>query len=149
MNTNDKVKGNSVSLGFLHILSPRRTILFYSLMPIVIAALLIVFTLVSIEAHSRTHINRLTQSTADGIASLLKYDMNHRIESLSEFAKLSQLTGDMTNDQWQSASKTLYNIRSDYQAIGWIDNNYYIRRVMPNEGNELAKGVNLALNSHE
>jgi len=83
-------------------------------MAVLIAALFIVFILISIESQSRKNINRLTQNTADGVASLLKYDINHRTESLSEFVKSSKLT----------ANKDPGDTRSGYEAIGWIDNNY-------------------------
>ena len=33
--------------------------------------------------------------------------------------------------------------------IAWIDNNYPIRKVMPNQGSELAKGGYLGISAHE
>tara|TARA_R110001583_G_scaffold98166_1_gene243050 strand:- start:17737 stop:20121 length:2385 start_codon:yes stop_codon:yes gene_type:complete len=135
---NDKVLGVP--------LSPQKTILLYSILAGLLAACLMAVIVASIESQGRAHINRLSQNTANGIVSLLEDDLKHRIETLAEFAKLSRLNSSMTDDDWHSISKTLYDTHAGYQAIGWVGNDYHIRRVMPFEGNEIAQDFNLALN---
>lgn len=109
---NDKTWGIS--------LSPQQSILFYSIITGILAAFLIAVTVISIEFQGRAHINRLSQNTANGIVLLLEDDLQHRIETLIEFAKLSQLDSSMTDDDWHSISKTLYDTHAGYQAIGWL-----------------------------
>ena len=52
----------------------------------------------------------------------------------------------MTDDDWDSISKNLYDTHHGYQTIAWIDTDYYIRRVMPLKGNEVAQNFNLRIN---
>ena len=134
---NDKTRGIS--------LSPQQSTLFYSIIAGILAACLIVLTVASIESQGRAHINRLSQSTANGIVFLLENDLQNRIETLTEFAKLSRLHPSMTDDEWDSISKTLYDTHGGYQAIGLVGNDYHIRRVMPLQGNKMAQNFNLAL----
>ncbi|MBA6224787.1 PAS domain S-box protein [Colwellia sp. MB02u-18] len=127
-------------------LSPQQSILFYSIITGVLAACLIAFMVVSIESQGRAHINRLSQSTANGIASLLKDDLKNRIITLTEFAKSSRLTSTITDDDWHTISKNLYDTRGGYQVIAWIGNDYHIGRVKSFEGNKTNQNINLALN---
>jgi two-component system sensor kinase FixL len=127
-------------------LSPQKTILFYSFIAGILAAFLMAAIVVSIESQGRAHINRLSQNTANGIVLLLEDDLQHRIETLAEFTKLSRLNSSMTDDYWHSISKTLYDSHAGYQAIGWVGNDYSIRRVLPFEGKKIAQDFNLALN---
>ncbi|AZQ84387.1 PAS domain S-box protein [Colwellia sp. Arc7-635] len=123
----------------------RRTILFYSIIIGVFVGSLICLALVYIEDQSTAHINRLTQNSTNGIALLIEDDLSQRINSLSEFTKLSQLTTNMTDGYWQSISNALYDGQRGYHTLGWVDKTYHIRKVTPFEGNENAKNFNLAL----
>lgn len=126
--------------------TPQQTILWYSVAVGGIVAAIVAIIMFSIESQGRSHINRLTQSTANGIALLIEDDLQNRLDSLTELAKLSQFTSSMTDEDWHSMSKTLYETHKGYQAIGWVDSDYHIRRVVPIEGNEVAQDFNLALN---
>jgi two-component system sensor kinase FixL len=127
-------------------LSPQQSILFYSIIAGILAACLIAFIVVSIESQGRAHINRLSQSTANGIVFLLENDLQNRIETLTEFAKLSRLNPSMTDDEWDSISKTLYDTHGGYQAICLVGNDYHIHRIMPLQGKKMDQNFNLALN---
>jgi two-component system sensor kinase FixL len=127
-------------------LSPQQSILFYSIIIGVLAACLIVFMVVSIESQGRAHINRLSQSTANGVASLFKNDLENRIITLTEFAKSSRLNATITDEDWHTISKNLYGTRGGYQVIAWIGNDYHIGRVKSFEGNKSNQNINLALN---
>ncbi|WP_371195925.1 PAS domain S-box protein [Glaciecola sp. SC05] len=124
----------------------RHTILWYSLIIGAFAAALITITLTSIEAQGNAHINRLTQNSANGIALLIEDDLKKRMSTLSEFTKLPQLTTNMSDEEWQSISKALYDAQRGYQALGWVDNKYHVLRVTPVTGNEIVQNFNLALN---
>jgi two-component system sensor kinase FixL len=123
-----------------------RGILFYSLLIGIFVSGLISIALLSIESQSKAHINRLTQNSANGVALLIENNLNKRMLSLSELTKLLQLKSDMDNEYWQSVSHSLYDSQPGYHAIGWVDDEYNIRRVTPFYGNEVAHNFNLALN---
>jgi two-component system sensor kinase FixL len=123
----------------------RRTIFFYTMLVSGLVGSIISFLLVYIEAQSTSHINRLTQNSANGIAAFIEDDINKRIQSLSEFAKLLYLKNNMSDEYWNSMSHTLYNGQPGYHALGWVDNEFKIRRVTPLLVNEVAQDFNLAL----
>jgi len=121
------------------------TILWYVIMVGLFVTGLLIFIVFNIDSQERLHIERVTQSTANGIKELLEDDLKKRIKSLSEFSNLSATSSHMSPEDWLGISKTLYDSQLGYQAIGWIDNTFHIRRVIPEKGNDVALNYNLAL----
>ena len=117
--------------------------LFYSLFSGILSAILIFFTVISIEEQGRSHINRLSQNTTNGIVFLLEKDLNNKVETLTQFAKSSRLNSSVTNAEWDSISRKFYSMQPGYQAVGWIDKDYSLRRMMLVDG----KGINQKLNA--
>tara|TARA_R110002153_G_scaffold15822_5_gene56271 strand:+ start:2315 stop:4717 length:2403 start_codon:yes stop_codon:yes gene_type:complete len=126
--------------------SSELAILWYSIIAGVFAACLIAFVVLYIESQERAYIDRVTQSTANGIQILLEEDMRKRITSLTKFAELSNISSDMSEFDWNVISQTLYDTQQGYQAIGWIDRSFHVRKIMPVAGNETAIDFDLALN---
>jgi two-component system sensor kinase FixL len=126
--------------------SPQNAILWYSITAGVLAACLIAFVVLYIESQERSYIGRVTQSTANGIQILIEEDIRKRIESLTKFSALSNISSDMSEDDWSIISQALYDTQQGYQAIGWVDSSFHVRKIMPIEGNEPAINFNLALN---
>ncbi len=125
--------------------SPQIAILWYSVIAGLFAAGLIAFIVLYIESQERAHIDRVTQSTANGIQILLEEDIRKRMASLTKFAELSKISSDMSDDDWNLISQTLYDTQQGYQTIGWIDKAFHVRRVMPFKGNEKSMNFDLAL----
>jgi two-component system sensor kinase FixL len=124
--------------------SPQVAILWYSVMAGVFAACLIAFVVLYIEAQERSHIDRVTQNTANGIKSLLEEDIHKRMVSLTEFAGLSAISNTMSDDEWDLLSKALYYSKQGYHSIGWLDSSFNVRKILPIEGNETSVDFNLA-----
>ncbi len=125
--------------------SPETIILWCSIIAGVFSVFLITFAILYIETQERAHIDRVTTSNANGIRILLEDDIQRRITSLTEFAKLAKVASDMSDDDWALVSQTLYDTHWGYQAIGWIDNSFHIRKITPISGNEVALDFDLAL----
>ncbi|MBH0057674.1 PAS domain S-box protein [Pseudoalteromonas sp. SWXJZ94C] len=126
--------------------SSQLAILLYAIMVGILVTCLMIIIVFHIDSQERIHIERVTQSTAEGIKTLLKDDLEERITSLSELSKLSSISSDMPQGDWEIISKTLYDSQYGYQAIGWIDRSLHVRKIIPKQGNEIAIDFNLALN---
>ncbi|MBT1450050.1 PAS domain S-box protein [Glaciecola sp. XM2] len=123
-----------------------KRVLAYSLLATFATACLIALSLFYIDSQGRAHIDRLTENTAKGVASLLQQDLENKMMSLSEFAQISQIDGVISEQEWQSISQTLYDTNRGYQAIGWLDADFNILKVTPVEGNEIAQRFNISAN---
>lgn len=124
--------------------SPQAAILWYSVIAGIFAACLIAFVVSYIEAQERAYIDRMTQSTADGIKIILEEDIHRRMVSLADFAKLSEVSNNMSDNQWNLLSKALYYSKQGYHSIGWVDNSFHVRRITPIEGNKTSIDFDLA-----
>tara|TARA_R110000803_G_scaffold103287_3_gene171417 strand:+ start:20582 stop:22978 length:2397 start_codon:yes stop_codon:yes gene_type:complete len=135
MNFNDKKK-----LSF----SSPLAILLYAITAGLLASSFMAFIIFNIDTEERLHIERVTQSTADTIKVLLEDDLKKRIIFLAELSQLPPTSSHLLKDNWRVISKTLYDSQYGYQAIGWIDNSFHVRKIIPEEGNEIAIGFDLA-----
>ena len=124
--------------------SPQNAILWYSVIAGVFSACFIAFVVLYIETQERAHIDRVTQSTADGIRTLLEEDIYRRMESLTEFAKLSETSNIMSDNEWDLLSKALYYSKQGYHSIVWVDSSFHVLRRMPIEGSKTAIDFDLA-----
>lgn len=121
-------------------------ILWYALLVGILVTCLMIFMVFHIDSQERTYIERVTQSTVKGIKTLIKEDLDKRITSLSELSKLSVISDGMSQSDWNLISKTLYETQYGYQAIGFIDNSFHVRKVIPKDNNEIAIDFDLTLN---
>jgi two-component system sensor kinase FixL len=124
--------------------SPQVAILWYSVIAGIFSACLIAFVVLYIETQERAHIDRVTQSAADGIKTLLEEDIHRRMLSLTEFSGLSAISNNMSDDEWELISKALYYSKQGYHSIGWLDSSFNVRRILPIEGNETSVDFDLA-----
>ncbi|MGK0305146.1 MAG: two-component system sensor kinase FixL [Gammaproteobacteria bacterium] len=124
--------------------SPQVAILWYSVIAGIFSASLIAFIVLYIETQERAHIDRVTQSVADGIKTLLEEDIHRRMVSLTEFSGVSAISNNMSDDEWELLSKSLYYSKQGYHSIGWLDSSFNVRRILPIEGNETSVDFDLA-----
>ena len=124
--------------------SPQVAILWYSVIAGIFSACLIAFVVLYIETQERAHIDRVTHSAADEIKTLLEEDIHRRMVSLTEFAELSAISNNMSDDEWELLSKDLYYSKQGYDSIIWLDSSFRVRKILPIEGNETSVDFNLA-----
>lgn len=116
--------------------SPQLAILWYSIIASVLSAGLITFVVLFIESQEQAHIDRVTQSVANGVTTLLEKDIRKQITSLSELAHLyatplSISPGKIADGDWAMISHALSNTDYGYQVITWFDKAYKIRKITP------------------
>lgn len=122
--------------------SPQLAILWYSIISSILSAGLIAFVVLSIESEEQAHIDRVTESVANGVRTLLEKDLRKQISSLSELAHL------YTPSLSISPSKIPDNDNQyDYQATVWIDKFYEIQKITPIKNKQLNSNFDLALTS--
>jgi two-component system sensor kinase FixL len=122
--------------------SPQLAILWYSIISSILSAGLIAFVVISIESEEQAHIDRVTESVANGVKTLLEKDLRKQISSLSELANL------YTSSLSISPSKIPDNDNQyDYQATVWIDKFYEVHKITPIKNKQLNSNFDLALTS--
>ena len=126
--------------------SSQLAILWYAIILGMLVTCLMIIIVFHIDSQERTYIERITQDTAEGIKTLLKNDLEKRITSLSDQSKLSVISSGMSQSDWDAISKNFYGTQYGYQAIGWIDNTFHVRKRIPKHNNEVTIDFNLALN---
>lgn len=137
--------------------SPQLAILWYSIIAGVLCAGLMTFVVLNIESQERAHIDRITQSTAGGIKSLLEEDIQKQLKLLNNLAKLhimplftspsSAASYAIPDDEWQDISEVLYDTKRGYQALLWVDNAFKLSKVTPVQNEAIGLNFALALKS--
>ena len=117
---------------------PHLAIMWYSIVAVLIAAALIAIVVFYIESQERDHIDRVTESTANRIKTLLEEDILKQITSLSEFAKWSKISSHMSENNWNLISQSLTDTQHRYEAIGWVDRSLNVRKVFPMNSNKVS-----------
>jgi two-component system sensor kinase FixL len=132
--------------------SPQIAILWYSIIAGVLSAGLMAFVVLYVESQERAHIDRVTQSSANGIKTLLEDDIQQQITLLAELADSSNTPSStplsqVSDDDRNAISQALYDTQYGYQAITWINSAFQMREITPIKGQELSIDLDLALRS--
>lgn len=86
----------------------------------------------------------IVKTEANLVANYIKADMRARIPSLQRMVSRWQTQGGTPKNEFISDAKSyIYNLPG-FQAIEWVDKDFYIRWVIPLSGNEKALGLNVA-----
>ncbi|NOQ77616.1 MAG: diguanylate cyclase [Methylococcaceae bacterium] len=86
----------------------------------------------------------LVKTEAALVASYIKADMRSRIPSLQRIVNRWQTQGGTPKNEFTSDAKNYIFNLPGFQAIEWVDTDFYIRWVVPLSGNEKAQDLNVA-----
>jgi PAS domain S-box-containing protein len=74
----------------------------------------------------------------------IKSQIDTKSFALDRMAKRWQTQGGTPKAEWEKDALNYIRDYQGYQAIEWVDSNYYVRWIIPKEGNEKAINLNLA-----
>lgn len=135
-------------------LSPQFAILWYSIIAGLLAMGLIAFVVLNIESQERAHIDRVTQTSANGIKILLEEDIQKKITSLTKLADLYTApllkgANKTSSQDWDMISKALYETNHGYQALVWIDKSFNVGKIMPIKSTQITIDFDSAIKAPE
>ena len=132
--------------------SPQLAILWYSIISSVLSACLIAVVVLYIQSQEKEHIDRVTESLANGVKTLLEEDIQKQFTLLSELANLyvtplSTSSNQIAEEDWNTISHILADTQYDYQAIFLMDSAFKIRKETSIKSKQLNITFDFALNS--
>ncbi|MBE9068517.1 response regulator [Leptolyngbya cf. ectocarpi LEGE 11479] len=116
-------------------------------LPIIVGTGIIAATLAlwqSLRVQAETQIHRQVDFATVSISREIRSQTDNRIQALVRMSRRWAAQGGMSEPDWTIDAESLLHDYPGYQAIGWIDTNFYIRWIVPTEGNEAAQDLNLA-----
>ena len=85
------------------------------------------------------------ESEVGKIAGYIDTDLRGRIASLQRYVKQWELSGGFSQVEFSAMMQDYINDMPGFQAIEWVDRDYFVRWIIPLAGNEKAQDLNLAL----
>ncbi len=101
------------------------------------------FLLNMLSTQQSEHLLELTQVRAHEIQKAISVEVTDQIKTLSRMVKRWELSGGGNQTAWEDDAKWQVLHKPAYQAIEWVDATYHVRWVVPQKGNEQAKGLDL------
>ncbi|MEO1399986.1 MAG: response regulator [Cyanobacteria bacterium J06635_1] len=115
-------------------------------LPLAVGAGVIATTLIlwqSLRAQEQAQIHRRVDFATNSIGRQIRVQTEGRVQALVRMSRRWAAQGGMTKDDWTADAESLLRDYSGYQAIEWIDSDFYVRWIVPLSGNEAAQDFNL------
>ena len=119
--------------------------------PAVVGTSIVAITLVlwqSLKEHEQTHIHGQVDFATISISREIRSQTNNRIQALVRMSRRWAAQGGLSQQTWTIDAESLLYDYPGYQAIEWIDSDFYVRWIVPMAGNEAAKDLNLSTEPH-
>ncbi|MEM9483387.1 MAG: CHASE domain-containing protein, partial [Cyanobacteria bacterium P01_F01_bin.116] len=116
-------------------------------LPTVVGASLIAATLTlwqSLKVQEETQIHRRVDFATVSIGREIRSQTDNRIQALVRMSRRWAAQGGQSQQSWTIDAESLLHDYPGQQAIEWIDADFYVRWVVPMEGNEVVQDLNLA-----
>ena len=123
-----------------------RSILRKSLyLPIVIGLTVSGITLIisaSLKNKDNSQIQQIIQTKIVSVKEEIINQLDHRISAVEQMAKRWEERGGTPKHEWEADAKALIRHQRGYQTIEWVDSDYYVRWIIPKQGNEVIINLN-------
>jgi two-component sensor histidine kinase len=93
--------------------------------------------------YEREQMEGWTALEADALVNDISEALEPQVLALVRMAERWRRGGGISRSEWEADAKLLVEHSAAYQAIGWVDPSFHVRWIVPLEGNEAARGVNL------
>ena len=116
-------------------------------LPLLTALLLSCLTFLlywTMEERENDNLQQKINAEAQNMATHVDADLLNRIPTLQRMARRWEFRGGTPRDEFYNESQAYINDVPGYQALGWVDKNYYVRWIIPYETNKEAVNFFLA-----
>lgn len=98
-------------------------------------------------ARENKQIQQLVTSEVKAVEKELTREINNRIQALERMGIRWEVRGGTPQPEWEADAQAYLEHYKGYQAVEWVDPNYYVRWVVPKKGNEDIVNRNLSIES--
>ncbi|MGI9302182.1 MAG: ATP-binding protein [Gammaproteobacteria bacterium] len=119
--------------------------------PMVVGTLVLLLALTAwyfLSNQREATLRQVVSAQADSIEALIKQDLDSRITALARIADRWKTRGGTPFEEWRSDARNYIVDQPGYQAIEWVDTTFHVRWIVPLAGNEKARDLNLARETH-
>lgn len=103
----------------------------------------------ALRAQDHAQIEQMIETAAITIKNQITSEIRTRILDLVHMANHWEREGKPVKEYWESDAKFYINHHAGYLALGWVDPSFYIRWIVPLEGNEAMQGLNLGFEERQ
>ena len=98
----------------------------------------------TLDKREQTNLQNKINAEAKYLATLVDADLRNRIPTLERMARKWEIYGGMPKEEFISDAEAYLSDVPGFQALEWIDKNFFVRWIVPFKGNEKAQNLNLA-----
>jgi len=117
------------------------------MLPVQVAIVLNLFVMALwwyLDTQRNIELQNLIYDKAVEQSSYIKADFRARLPALNRIAQRWEVHGGTSKRAFLADAKAYVRDLPGFQAIEWVDRNFYVRWIAPLQGNEMAQGLNLA-----
>ena len=116
-------------------------------LPLLVGALLCTFVMIFwkfLDIKEKSNLQIKVQSETQYLASSIESDLRNRLPSLQRFVREWEFHNGTQKDEFINKAHSYISDIPGFQALEWVDTKYFVRWIVPFEGNEKALNLNLA-----
>lgn len=98
-------------------------------------------------AREDKHIEQIMQIRSQTVKNEIYSEITPRIIALNRMVQRWETRGKTPKNEWEADAQNYLHDYTGFQAIEWVDSEYYVRWIVPLIGNESAQNLNLGLES--
>lgn len=118
-------------------------------LPTTVAVILAtIFLWQALDGQERVQFHNVSLSEAEHVKTTIETYMDHQIAALQHMSKRWEIRGGSPKSEWEIDAMSYIDIKSGLKVIEWADSSYHVRWIVPIEGNEAAKDLNLIYDPH-
>lgn len=96
-----------------------------------------------LDQHEQAHRQNTLENEAKGMAAQLEADLLTRIPALQRMARRWERRGGTPREEFISDATAYFSDTPGYQALNWVDRDFFLRWVVPLAGREQVQDLNL------
>ncbi len=127
-----------------HTIEPQQQNFWLPLGTAFLLCLLTFFLYWTMEERENNNLQQKINAEAQNMATHIEADLLNRIPTLQRVARRWEFRGGTPKDEFYNESQAYIKDVPGYQALGWVDKNYYVRWIIPYETNKEAVDFFLA-----
>ena len=99
----------------------------------------------TLNEREQTNLHSKIEAEAEYLVTHIDADLRNRIPTLQRMARRWEMRGATPKEEFISDARAYLSEVPGFQSLEWVDKNFYVRWVIPLEGNEQAQNLNLTL----
>jgi PAS domain S-box-containing protein len=107
-------------------------------------ALSAIFLWQALTGQEQVQFQRMNHGEVEHVKNLIQTYISNKVQSLEQMASRWEARGRTPKEEWELDAKAYVDVKSGLMAIEWADATYHVKWIIPLEGNESVKDLNLS-----